>query len=854
MAVLLLVGTVVPAIAAPALDPARADAPCDHPLWCGPAVQALFPTRAFRSFDRVRSGALPQHSVNSMAQDDEGVLWIATLDGVATFDGAELHTMAPAPHAPQWGPQYVVIRRRGGGVYVGGENGVHLYDGRVWDLWPTLRAPASLAEGAQLWMVDQLGELWRRDPASPSGWVSQPLPEPLRPAVAVAAAGDGAVWVAGLGGVMRFDAVREGTPAAAGGAPAPISALAAASDGTLWIGTAAGRLYFARSGATAWTEVKNPGWQGGRILCLAEDRRGRMWAGGGDGRVGFGRGDDSWTNWGPQNGLRSSAVRSILADREGTLWFGFVTDGLQQWLGEAWSHRTSWSPGLPGLPGLSERERLVVPGLAGTSDGGFLATVFSRGVWRWNGTLRAYGRESGLTEDARYAVEPRPGTLWVGTRFGIFESRDGGPFQRTLSLNAGLVTGFFRSPDGTWYATSSTEGLFSHGSSGWKPAAGLNRELAAQNVRGMTWLRNGDLWVATLRGVTVFRGERGETLAPDPTSGVPASAHTVLEVGDGEIWVGAFGGIGVWRDGRWRVLTAADGIPGHTVYSLKRAPDGSIWAGGSAGVGRFSNGRWTVYDSRSGLTTDECNVNALWIAPDGSVLVGTMGALARFDPRVDAPSPAPLRVFWRAAPRPGPDGVARLPRGQRSLHLTWSAPWLRPDEIEYRTRIARLRSGWSEPHRDPVLAIENLGPGPWDIEVSAKVQGREDWGEPVRLRVFIEPFVWETAWARAALAALGVLAIVGLVRMRTRHLSRRASELQRGIQEALAKLRFLNGLLPICASCKKIRDDRGYWNEVDCYVREHSEAEFSHGICPECLTRLYPEYAKPRDAGPSGSA
>ena len=50
-----------------------------------------------------------------------------------------------------------------------------------------------------------------------------------------------------------------------------------------------------------------------------------------------------------------------------------------------------------------------------------------------------------------------------------------------------------------------------------------------------------------------------------------------------------------------------------------------------------------------------------------------------------------------------------------------------------------------------------------------------------------------------------------------------------------AEVRRLQGLLPICAQCKKIRDDKGYWREVEEYVREHSEAEFSHGLCPECL-------------------
>ena len=49
-------------------------------------------------------------------------------------------------------------------------------------------------------------------------------------------------------------------------------------------------------------------------------------------------------------------------------------------------------------------------------------------------------------------------------------------------------------------------------------------------------------------------------------------------------------------------------------------------------------------------------------------------------------------------------------------------------------------------------------------------------------------------------------------------------------------------MLPICASCKKIRDDRGYWIKIEAYIEKHSKAEFSHGICPECARKLYPEY------------
>ncbi|MCG6879316.1 MAG: PAS domain-containing protein [Deltaproteobacteria bacterium] len=62
------------------------------------------------------------------------------------------------------------------------------------------------------------------------------------------------------------------------------------------------------------------------------------------------------------------------------------------------------------------------------------------------------------------------------------------------------------------------------------------------------------------------------------------------------------------------------------------------------------------------------------------------------------------------------------------------------------------------------------------------------------------------------------------------------------LQTALKKVRQLSGLLPICASCKQIRDDAGYWHDVASYIRDHSEAEFSHSICPECLKKLYPEF------------
>lgn len=66
-------------------------------------------------------------------------------------------------------------------------------------------------------------------------------------------------------------------------------------------------------------------------------------------------------------------------------------------------------------------------------------------------------------------------------------------------------------------------------------------------------------------------------------------------------------------------------------------------------------------------------------------------------------------------------------------------------------------------------------------------------------------------------------------------------KLIKDLKAALARIKTLSGLLPICAWCKKIRDDKGYWEEVEAYVAKHSDAQFTHGICPECIKKCEAE-------------
>ena len=61
------------------------------------------------------------------------------------------------------------------------------------------------------------------------------------------------------------------------------------------------------------------------------------------------------------------------------------------------------------------------------------------------------------------------------------------------------------------------------------------------------------------------------------------------------------------------------------------------------------------------------------------------------------------------------------------------------------------------------------------------------------------------------------------------------------LQKALAEIKTLSGFLPICAHCKKIRDDKGYWQQIETYIAKHSDTQFSHGICQECAIKFYPD-------------
>ena len=100
-----------------------------------------------------------------------------------------------------------------------------------------------------------------------------------------------------------------------------------------------------------------------------------------------------------------------------------------------------------------------------------------------------------------------------------------------------------------------------------------------------------------------------------------------------------------------------------------------------------------------------------------------------------------------------------------------------------------------------------------------------------------------------ALQALARQVITQLELRRVSHSLEQANKTQgkliTELEEAISQINVLEGMIPICANCKNIRDDEGYWQQVEVYISQHSSADFTHGICPNCMQKLYPEYYEP---------
>jgi hypothetical protein len=211
---------------------------------------------------------------------------------------------------------------------------------------------------------------------------------------------------------------------------------------------------------------------------------------------------------------------------------------------------------------------------------------------------------------------------------------------------------------------------------------------------------------------------------------------------------------------------------------------------------------------------------------------------------VDSAPPATIEALSADNATVPLDRPIALGPGRPRLELRFTALTLiAPEKLRFKYKLDGFDPNWIEVASQRVASYTNIPPGDYTFRVSAANSDGvwNERGTPLQFRV--KPQFWETSWFQLLCVVAVLLAAAGAYKWRVRRMREQAKELERRVQEGLKQIQTLKGLLPICASCKKIRDDGGYWNQIETYVSHHSAAEFSHSICPECLPKLYPDYA-----------
>jgi hypothetical protein len=189
--------------------------------------------------------------------------------------------------------------------------------------------------------------------------------------------------------------------------------------------------------------------------------------------------------------------------------------------------------------------------------------------------------------------------------------------------------------------------------------------------------------------------------------------------------------------------------------------------------------------------------------------------------------------------------------GKHDLEIRYTAlSFLSPSRVLFRYRLEGFDAGWVDAGIRRTAYYTHLPPGKYRFRVKAcNADGVwNEAGAAVELR--LRPHFYETPWFYGAVALAVGLGGAATQRLHVRRLKRRAHELARRVDDALAQICVLRGMLPTCAWCRNVRDEAGNWIAMEDYISQHSEANFSHGICPDCAERLRRESA----GGPRATA
>lgn len=813
-----------------------------------------------------QDAGLAQDTVYTLEQTRDGFLWVGTRGGLSRFDGVRFRNFGRAELGLEKSTRVQALKEdAAGALWIGTGSGelLRYQDGEFRAYGP---ADGLVAEGRPIgrivgFAVGKAGELWvgthsngvfRRHGERFEKIDTEPL---LSPITRLAIDDDGDLWISTIGsGVLRL---RSGEPrlhlTSRDGLPNDfVGGIIAARGGGVYMATHSGICRYQNGRFEVWG--KKEGLANAHTTAIREDRNGNVFFatfGGGLHRL---RPDGVLEK--PRPGERgwNDLAWDIFEDHSGMIWLGTVDQGLR--LFAQGSFATWRAHGGPRELG----SRLVT--VVTEDDGGtwWIGTRDNGLHWQRNGVFGRIGRAHGLAADTIWSLASGGDTLWVGTDRGLY---------RVFADRAEAVTLPFPNPqpailslepvgDLLWVGTA--RGLVRLSADGTPPRVfGFASAQPAPRIHDLELDRQGRLFVATSLGLARLEEESLRLLAEFDFEGSGEPLALQLDSG-GALWVLTASRLGRVDPAGIVTLGPADGLPADGLYGLVEDGQANFWLGTSSGIVRVSRAalearlagepallpltRFGRFDGIDPGAIEGFGPRA-HLGRDGRVHFPTFGGVAIFEPAQLRAAVVPAALI---------DGIevdgALLGRGETASlegnrhHLVFRLAAPLPhagSQVRMRYRLLGVDSDWIEADASRQASYSGLLPGRYVFEAQASTTAGVYLSQPTRFSFEVRASFFQS-WRFPALLTLGLAAGIWLFHLgRARQILENGRELDRRIAKATADIKALHGLLPICGSCHKVRDDRGYWQQVETFLAQSTELKLTHSFCPDCAAKILEE-------------
>lgn len=713
---------------------------------------------------------LPQNIVRGIAQTPDGYLWVATLDGVARFDGVRFTVFNKSNTPGITSNRFnAMVDGRDGDLWLMNESGglTRYHDGSFHTYTAEDGFPANSVRAIT---VDESGSLWILSEESILKWnrttgeLHDITPANLKIHYEPLWWDSAGFWAWNSAGLHIFSQGRFLTYPLPSWLPGrSLWAVGVDKGGSVWLETFNGQQSVIPAGQT---EARRIGAQRGAAASSYRDNHGHVWTTRVDARL------SRFLDFQSSGEAASIPMEQFLEDREGNVWIG--TEG-------------------KGLYRLQEQSIQVYSKAQGLIDSDIYPVYEDRAgtIWlgAWPSSLSSFneGRFANYTvrqglpgPRASALAEDRDGNLWVATRGSLAILRDGhflSPAGIVLPKLA-VVQAMIQDRGGTmWIGTSNGMVLYREGPS---KTLTVQDGLATNDVRAIVESRSGDIWIGGYGGLTRVHGAQFTHWTE--RDGLPSdNVRAIYEDGEGVLWIGTYdGGLGRFKDGKFTRYREGDGLFNNGVFQIMEDGRGNLWMGSNKGIYRVSKQELTAfaagklatitsvaYGKSDGMLNVECN-GGMWPAGirarNGKLWFPTQDGVAVVDPQTVRINPQPPPVVIESAfVDRAPVAISkslRVPPGKENLEIDYTAlSFVHSDQIRFRYKMEGLDSSWIDPGARRTAYYSHLPPGGYRFHVIARNSDGVWNSEGRTLTVEILAPFYRTWW----FAVLEVLALAALI-------------------------------------------------------------------------------------------